>query len=149
MKEFHRFLQPGMGIQACSIFPATFCWPVLKAHGQRWGFGLTESTLHTLTQSLHFQRRRVFADYRLWQSVSVGLGISKASRKPLAMKPHCLSQRRIPLGKSSPLPLVSNLLCFLFPELAFWSFWIWTKPKSQLKSHSTLAASTVLLVCTR
>lgn len=122
MKEFHRFLQPGMGIQACSIFPATFCWPVLKAHGQRWGFGLTESTLHTLTQSLHFQRRRVFADYRLWQSVSVGPGISKASRKPLAMKPHCLSQRRIPLGKSSPLPLVSNLLCSLFPQLAFWSF---------------------------
>ena len=65
------------------------------------------------------------------------------------MKLHCPSQHRIPLGKSSPLPFISNLLCFLFPEFAFWSFWIWTKPKSQLKSHSTLAASAVVLVCTR
>lgn len=52
MKEFHRFLQPGVCIQACSIFPETFCWPLLKAHEQRQGFGCTEGTL---IQSLHFR----------------------------------------------------------------------------------------------
>ena len=122
-------------------------WNILLTSGQstwtKTGIWLHRGHLVHLDTILLFQiqRRKVFAQYGLWQSISVGLGISKASRKPLPVKPQCPSQHCIPLGKSSPLPFVSNLLCFLFPESAFWSFWIWTKPKSQLKSHSTLAAS--------
>lgn len=58
MKEFHRFLRPGVHIQACSIFLETFCWPLLKAQGRGWGFGCRAGTLYTLIQSLCFRSSR-------------------------------------------------------------------------------------------
>lgn len=97
--------------------------------------------------------------YNAWTSSGRGSLLSKdcgkvfllrwAFLKPAESPLHCSSQHHIPLEKSSFLPFISNLLCFLFPEFVFWSFWIWTKPKSQLKSRSILAASLMLLVRTR
>lgn len=104
VKGIHRFLQPGVCTQACSIFPATFCWP---AHAQSLGFGCTPWGNPCGGRSLlSTERGKAFL---------LGWAFLQQQKAPHHGPPLPTSTSHSQ-GKHSPWPFVSSSLCFLFPE---------------------------------
>lgn len=136
VKGFRRFLQPGVCTQACSIFPATFCWP--PSTRTKKGFGCTEGTLR---QSLYFLWRKTFAQYREGKAFLMGWAFLRPAESSSSWSP--VAHLNIVFLWANPAP---GLLFPAHSVSCSLNFCIWKKPKSPLKSHSSLAASAMLLV---
>lgn len=102
------------------------------------GVWLHRGTLCTWRQSLW---RKIFTQHREGQSFPAGLGISTAVESSSSLTP--IAHLAITFLWANPAP---GLLFPAHSVSCSLNFCIWKKPKSQLKSQSTLAASAVLLV---